>query len=224
MYVVFVDFLHIGKGIAHWPVVLLLSIVLWSFFSEVTNSGLRAIVGKSGIIRKLNFPKYTIMIANSMSALINVLINLIVIAIFMVASHTPVTWSLLLVPVCILEMLVLGLGVAFILGTLYVKVRDINFVWDVIMQGLLYGSLVMYPVTKVSKDHPSIAKLLLLNPVAQTIQDARHAISPSSMPTAYHYQEKNMWMALIPIAITLLLVIVGGWYFRKKSPYFAENI
>src|SRR5690606_30146606 len=132
----FVYFLKIGSGIQHWPIALLLGIVIWNFFSEVTNQGLKAIVSNGSMIRKINFPKYVILLSTSVSALINMLINLFVVVIFMLVSKVEFSWSMLLVPLFIAQVYLFALGLAFILSTIYVKYRDINFVWEVIMQGL----------------------------------------------------------------------------------------
>ena len=98
LYFVFVYFLKIGEGIPNWPVSMLLGIVLWNFFTEITSNGLNSIVSRGDVIRKINFPKYVIVLASSISALINLALNLIVIAIFMVVSGVDLSWSAILTP------------------------------------------------------------------------------------------------------------------------------
>src|SRR5258708_29457521 len=93
LYLVFTVFLPVGKGVPHYPVYLLLGIVLWNFFNEVTSGSVGAIVDKGDLIRKLNFPKYNIIVAVALSALINLFLNFIVIAIFMLFGHVGITWS-----------------------------------------------------------------------------------------------------------------------------------
>lgn len=221
LYVVFVYFLRIGQGVPHWPVAMLLGIVMWNFFAEVTNQGLKSVVGSSGIIRKINFPKYVILFATSLSAFINLIINLLVVAIFMVINHVELSWSILLVPVFIIEIFLFGLGLAFILSTIYVKFRDMNYIWEIIMQALFYGSAVLYPITKVLSISVTAGHLLLLNPAAQAIQDAREAVIPSLAPANL---TTNIYFALAPIAIAAVVLVFGAWLFKKSSPRFAEDI
>jgi len=71
MYLVFVYFLRFGEGIEHFAVSLLLGIVMWTFFSEATNQGMRAIIDRGDLLRKINFPKYILVISATISALIN---------------------------------------------------------------------------------------------------------------------------------------------------------
>ncbi len=223
LYFIFVYFLKIGKGIPHWPVALLLGIVMWNFFTEITNTGLKAIVNKGGVIRKINFPKYIIIFAASISALINLAINLIIIGIFMAINQVPLTWHLLLVPVFIGEVFIFAVGCAFLLSTLYVKIRDINFIWDIILQGAFYASAVLFPMSRIADQSALAAKVLLLNPVAQAIQDARYSLLPATMPTASSYLS-DLFFVVAPFALVLIVFVVGAWYFKKNSPYFAENI
>ena len=143
LYFVFVHFLRIGSDIPNWPLAMLLGIVLWNFFSEVTNNGLSSIVGRGDVIRKINFPKYVIILASSISALINLVLNLVVIAVFMIITGVDVSWLALLTPVYILELFVFGLGLAFILSAIFVRLRDMNYIWEIIMQALFYGSAVI---------------------------------------------------------------------------------
>src|SRR5690606_32270095 len=70
LYFVFFHFLRIGEGVPNWPVSMLLGIVLWTFFSEITTNGLSSVVSRGDVIRKINFPKYVIVFASSISALI----------------------------------------------------------------------------------------------------------------------------------------------------------
>ena len=223
LYVVFVHFLQIGGDIPHWPIAMLLGIVLWNFFSEVTNNGVTAIVNRGDVIRKINFPKYVIILASAISAFINLLLNLVVIGIFMAINGVELSWSVLLAPVFILEIFVFALGLAFLLSAVFVKLRDINYIWEIIMQGLFYGSAVIYPIAMVVEKSEVMAKILLLNPIAQAIQDTRHVLVSEVNPTLFGLTG-SVWISLIPITIVVFTFILGALYFKKRSPYFAEEV
>jgi ABC-2 type transport system permease protein len=224
MYFVFVDFLKIGNDIPHWPVALLLGIVIWNFFSEVTNNGVTSVVNQGDVIRKINFPKYVIILAGSMSALINLILNLIVIAVFMIINQVTLSWSALLSPIYILEVFIFALGLSFALSAVFVKLRDMNYIWEIVMQALFYASAVIYPISTILEKHYKIGELLLLNPVAQAIQNARQALIYNQTPTLFSVSGGNLMISLIPIVIVILVFIVGAWYFKKQSPSFAENV
>lgn len=224
LYYVFVNFLKIGSNIPHWPVALLLGIVLWNFFAEVTNNGVTSIVGRGDVIRKINFPKYVIVLSGSVSALINLVLNLVVIGAFMIFSGVEPHWIMLLAPLYIFELFVFSIGVAFILGSIFVFLRDLNYIWEVAMQGLFYASAVIYPVSLVVEKSHGIAKLLLMNPVAQSIQDARHVLVSDQNLTLYSLSHGNVITSLVPIVIVIVVTISGAVLFKRTSPKFAENV
>ena len=223
MYIVFVYFLKIGEGVPHWPVQLLLGIVLWTFFAEVTNNGVTSIVNRGDVIRKINFPKYVIVLASSISAFINLLINLTVIAVFMIINQVDIGWSIFLTPLFIGELFLLAFGLSLLLSSTFVRVRDINYIWEIIMQGLFYASIVIYPITMVLEKGSVFAQTLLLNPVAQIIQDARITLINVDSPTLYSLSG-SLVIATVPYFVTAILLVWGIILFRQKSPTFAEDI
>lgn len=222
LYVVFVKFLRIGADIPHYPVYLLTGIVLWNFFAEVTNNGVAAIVNRSELIRKLNFPKYVIILSVAASALINLFLNMIVVSIFLYASGVQIGASALITPLLILELFAFALGLAFILGALFVRLRDVNYIWEVGMQALFYATPIIYPLTMISERWPEIANVMLLNPVAQVIQDVRQAVITPSAQTIW--ESSSLWFALIPLSIVIMTFLCAVVFFKKRSPYFAEEV
>jgi len=223
LYVFFVEVLHIGKEIEHWGVALLLGIVLWNFFSEVVNQGLKSIVSSGGIIRKINFPKYIIVISTSLSAFINLAINLVVIAIFAAVDHVSLSWGMLLIPLFIIELYIFALGLAFFLSTINVKFRDIGYIWEVASQALFYGSAIMFPINRVVAMSHDVAIILLLNPLSQVIQDARYFGVSHGVQTV-HTLTDNLIVIMTPFIMSIIVFIMGALYFRRRSPYFAEDV
>ena len=223
LYVVFVHFLRIGSDVPHFAVYLLLGVVLWNYFTEVTNNGLSAIVGKGDLLRKLAFPRYVVVVAGSFSALINLLINLVVIALFMVINGVPFTFEILWLIPLIIELFVFALALAFILSALYVKFRDINYIWELVLQAGFYATPILYPIAMVIAISPLAAQIMILNPVAQILQDARYFVVTKEAETITTIYD-NIWMHLVPIAIVIGVAIIGALYFKKKSPGFAEEI
>src|SRR6185312_4445326 len=109
LYVVFVKVLKSGAGIPHYPVYLLLGIVLWNFFLEMTTQSLGSIVGRGELIRKIKIPRWIIVVSSSLSALINVGLNLVVIAIFLIINKTPISSTILLFPFTLIQIYIFSL-------------------------------------------------------------------------------------------------------------------
>jgi ABC-2 type transport system permease protein len=223
LYVVFVNFLRFGDDIPHYPVYLLLGVVLWNYFVEVTVNGVTSIVGKGDLMRKLSFPRYVVVIAGSVSALINLAINLLVVLVFVFINGVDLTWNVIWLPLVIAELFVLSLGMSFLLSALYVRFRDINYVWEVLVQAGFYLTPILYPLTMVEKFSEFASKFLLLNPMAQIIQDARFTLVTQKTDTVYSvFAGSGYW--LIPFAVVVVVAVSSAVYFRKKSPTFAEDI
>lgn len=222
MYLVFVKFIKVNYGVPHSAVYLLTGLVVWNYFSEVTLGSVSAIVGRGDLLRKLNFPKYVIVLAGSVAALINLTINFVVVAVFMFFDKVALQPVLLYFPLLIFELFVFGLAIAFFLSALYVRFRDVNYIWEVVMQAAFYATPIFYPVSVIPHVF-GLDKILMASPLAQLIQDFRYAVVTTKSATIASVYGTNI-ARLIPIGIVLLVILVAGSYFRKRSKYFAEEI
>ena len=223
MYTVFVHFLKFGADVPYFAVSLLLAIALWSFFGEATNQGMQAIVMRGDLLRKINFPRYIIVISTTVSALINLSINLVVVLILAVISGVDFHWHILLAPLVLLELWALAIGLAFLFSALYVRFRDLAPIWEVVLQAAFYATPIIYPLSMiVSMAGEGVAKLFLLNPMAQIIQDMRYLVVYDGTQTAWNFS--GTWMALIPLTAVVAICVLAGLYFRKNSKKFAELI
>lgn len=225
LYFVFSVLLPIGKDDPHYPIYLLIGTSMWSFFTECTSQGIQSIVNRGDLLRKISFPKYIVVVSATLTAVINMLINLGVIIIFALANGIAPNFSWLLAIPAIIELYLLSLGIAFLLGSINVKYRDITSIWDVLVQALFYAVPIIYKLSMVADGHEVFSKILLMNPIAQCIQDIRFAfISPvGQVDTAWNYIG-TLAISFIPVIITLAVLIFGASVFRKKSKFFAEEI
>ena len=150
LYVVFVRFLKLGTGVPHYPVYLLSGIVMWNFFVEMTTQSLGSIVGRGDLIRKIRIPRWIIVFSSSISALINLGLNLIVVAMFMVINHVGIQHAIIYVPLFLLEIYLFALGISLFLAALFVKFRDIGYIWEVVLQAGFYLTPILYPLSKIT--------------------------------------------------------------------------
>lgn len=221
LYVVFVKFLKLGAGIPHYPVYLLLGIVIWNFFTEMTIQSQGSIVARGDLIRKIRIPRWMIVFSSSISAVINLLLNMVVIAVFMVLNHVDLLVTTLWLPLILLEVYLFALGLSLFLAAAFVKYRDVGYIWEVILQAGFYMTPILYPLALITS--VSLQKIIMLNPMAQAIQDARYAMVTHETITIYRVFDGGLY-ALIPFLIVFTTLIGGLMYFRKESKYFAENI
>ena len=223
LYIVFAKLLKFGNDIPHYPVYLLCGTSMWSFFTECTSQGIQAIVVRGDLLRKISFPKYIVVVSATLTAVINMLINLIVIIIFALINGVAPSFSWLLIIFPILGLYLLSLGIAFLLGSINVKYRDITSIWDVCVQALFYAVPIIYPISMVAASSELAAKIILLNPISQCIQDIRYNLITTETITTWNFIE-NKFLAIIPIIIIFAVLIIGALVFRKKSKFFAEEV
>lgn len=223
LYVVFTKIFKFGDSIPHYPVYLLTGVVLWSFFMESTNQGIQSIVGRGDLIRKISFPKWIIVVSATSTALINFLINLAVIIVFALINGVIPSLSWLVVPILVLELYLLSLGLSLLLGAVNVKFRDISSIWEVLMQAVFYAVPIIYPISIVMESSVSLAKILMLNPIAQVIQDVRYNLITNQTVTGWEIIG-NFGLKITPIVLVGIVLILSSFYFKKRSRYFAEEV
>jgi ABC-2 type transport system permease protein len=135
-------------------------------------------------------------------------------------SDVDITSRIILFIPILLELFVFTLGVTFFLSAAYVRFRDISYLWEVALQILFYATPILYPLSIVPEVYRT---LIMLNPLAQIIQDAKYAVTYEG--TLQLYDVVQNWMLLIfPFALIGASVLIATLFFRKESKYFAENI
>ena len=224
MYMVFVRFLKFSDGTPSFAISLLCGTCLWSFFNESTSMGMSAIVNRGDLLRKIHFPNYIIVVSATVGALISLAINMCVVLVFCIFNQVHFTWNVLWLPLNFIEFYALALGTALLLAALNVYFRDMQHIWEVLMQVFFYATPIIYPLSLVTEktNNPIFAKIMLLSPPAQIIQDIRHnLIAPDTTPTVWK-EISNWGIRLIPVALTFFILWLGIHIFRKYSQKFAE--
>ena len=220
LYIVFTHVFKLGGSIPHYPVYLLLGIVLWNFFTEASSNAMTSIVVRSELIKKISIARYSLVLSSIFSALINLSFNLLIIFIISIFSNINITLEWLMLIPLILELIVLAIGLGFLLSTLFVVFRDLTYIWEVFLQAAFYLTPIIYPISIIN--NLSFEKIIMINPVAQIIQDARYLLITKHTVTGWSILASGT--KLIPVVLTLIILIIGSIYFKKESKYFAERI
>lgn len=221
LYVVFTEIVRFGKDVPHYPVVLLAGIVVFNFFSEATSGGLMSLVQRENLLRKVAFPRAAVPVAVSLTAAANLGLGLAVVIVFALIDGVDpsVAWFGFIGAVA--TIVVLATAVAVLLATLFVRFRDVRPIWEVVLQLLFWGSPIIYTIESVEND--TFRHLMMCNPLATLIQQARHWLVEPSTGSAADAIGGSARL-LIPLAIFLLLVVVSVWAFRRADPHMAEDL
>jgi len=219
--VVFTKALHIQSSVPHYPVLLLMNIVLFGFFQEGTTAALPSLVSREAIVRKTQFPRIVIPVASVLTALFNIGLNLIVTFIFILSFGVQPRWTWLLMPIVVLLLLILTVAVGMILSSLYPRLRDVSIIWTVASTALFYATPVLYSLDAIHSH--TIARVIALNPLTPILALARrwiidpHAPSPASL-------SGGTGRLLIPIATYLVVCVAAAVVFRREAPRIAEAL
>lgn len=219
LYVVFTKFIRLGGDIEHYPIYLLIGVVLWTYFADSTLSTMSAIVDRSDLIRKVYFPRIVIVIAASISSFITLLLNLVVILIFLLATRIPFHLDAVLFFLLVAELFLLSLGVSLLLSALYVKFRDFRHIWELALQILFYATPVIYPLNIIPH---KIAAIAALSPVTQILQDSRYLLVTRTALRGATL-DPFPWV-LIPYLLPLVILAIGYAVFTAASAQFAEEV
>jgi ABC-2 type transport system permease protein len=217
---VFTQVFRLGSQVPNYPVLLLLNIVVFSFFQEATQNAVAAVLAQEGIVRKTQFPRLVIPLSVVLTAAFNFALNLFVVFIFILAWGVDPTWTWLLFPVALAALLLLTTGVSMLLSALYVRFRDVMIIWTVLTSVLFYGSPVLYPIEIVPDQYQ---ELLMVNPLAPIFEQIRVWVIDPSAPTAV--DAAGGWLGLLPAAaIFVALCVLGAWVFGRAAPRIAEEL
>lgn len=224
LYVVFTEVVRLGGDVERYPVALLLGIVLFTFVSESSGGAVTSLVDRESLIRKVEFPLLAVPLARVLTAVFNVALNLGAVIVFLLIAGGEVRWSWLELPLLVAGLAALVTGLGMLLSALYVRYRDVKPIWEVALQLLFYGSPIFYPIDLVIERSELAAKLLLLlNPFAAILQQARHALVAPSHPSTADVLGSG-WLVLVPVAIVVAAVALGYRVFSRSSPRIAEQL
>ena len=222
LYAVFTQFVRIGSGVEFYPVVLLMNVVLFTFFTDGTSTAVTSVLDREALVRKIQFPRMAIPASVVLTASFNLGLNLLVVLAFaLVSGVTPrVSWLEIVPLVAILA--VLTVGTAMLLSALYVRFRDMRPIWEVGAQIVFYATPVIYTVDSLGKGE-QLQHLLMLNPLACVLEQMRHAMIDPAAPTAAQAAGGAVRL-LVPAAVVVLVGWFGFWYFNREAPRIAEDL
>jgi ABC-2 type transport system permease protein len=225
---VFTQVFKVGsEHVEHYAVLLLLGIVLFTFFQESTTNAVTSVVAQEGVVRKTQFPRLVIPVSTVVTGMFNLLLNLVIVVVFLFAFGVDPTWTWLLFPFAILALFVITVAVAMGFSVLYVRFRDVAIIWTVVAQVLFYATPILYPVDfKSTPGHPATTfeHLMMVNPLGVIMTQVRvWILHEPGAPTAV--EAAGGWVGLLPaLGVFVLVCLLGAFLFRREAPRIAEDL
>jgi ABC-2 type transport system permease protein len=216
--VLLVVFTHLTRfsHVTHYPLLLLMGIVLFGFFQEATSIAVGSVVNQEAIVRKTQFPRVVIPLAVVLTSAFNLILNLVVAFIFILGFGVAPTWTWLLLPVLLLALLLFTIAVSMLLSSLYPRYRDVGIIWAVLSTALFYATPVLYPLERL---HGAIATLVACNPLTPILEVARRWLIDPAAPLRGGPVE-----AIVPAVLYFGACVLAVWVFNREAPRIAEEL
>jgi len=211
--VVFSYFAKIPSGGIPYPIFSFTALLPWTYFSQALSVSGASLVSSSNLISKIYFPRLIIPIASTLSPLVDLGLNFIVLVGLMVwYRYTPI-WAIVILPLFLLLAFATALAVSLWLSALMVRYRDIRYIIPFMVQFWLYASPVAYPLSVVPEKW---LLLYSLNPMVSVIEGFRWALLGAAPP--------DFKLMSISATVVILLLLGGIVFFKRQEQSFADVI
>jgi len=197
----------------HFALYLLIGIIAWRFLANGTMTAMSSIVGKPSLVTKIFIPREVLTFSMAMSAFISSILEFAVLIPLLLILGVSLSFTVLLFPVIHILFFIMVYGVSLVLASLYVYYRDLNQIWDILLQVGFYLAPIIYPLSLVPEKY---IFYYMLNPVTRLMVMYRDILLYNTIPSALDF--------LIVAMCGLIFLIVGTLIFQKLSLGFAEEV
>lgn len=207
MWLVFSNFF--GNNVNHYAIYLFAGQLVFSYFTDATNLGMTSLVGNAGIFTKVNVPKYLFLLSQNVSSLINFGLTLLIFFAFVAFDGIPFTWKFFLLLYPIGCLIVFNIGIGLILSALFVFFRDMQYLWGILTQLIMWMSAIFYTIDTYSQ---TVQNLFLLNPLYLFIRYFRKIVIDGVIPTPQFH--------LLVAGFSLVAFGIGAWMYKRYNHEF----
>lgn len=203
-----------ANGIEHYSLQLLVSIMMFNFFSEGTSAGMNSLLAKSQLVTKIYVPRWSIIFASTLNSAMIFCMNLLVIALFFAwYGYMPSIVAIATFLLFAVSIFVLVVSFSLLTAPILVRLRDLSLIWEVLVSLLFYATPVFYPLQMLPG---YIQQILLLNPMAFIIHFTKEALANN------HFAEP--WQYAVFAIILFAGFAFSVFSYRKLAPRVAEEM
>ena len=199
--------------VENYTMFLVVVLIPWNFFSSTVSQSTSTIIAASGIIKKVYFPRAILPISNVTSNLLNFLISCSIIIVALFISGIGIGPSIICLPFVLLLQYIFSLAISFLLSSITVYIRDLEYFISVVMMLWFYVTPVLYSIDMIPEKYQF---LFMLNPMAHVITAYRKIL--------YYKEFPDMLPLLILLLICSALLVIGYFVFDKCEKRFAEEL
>jgi lipopolysaccharide transport system permease protein len=212
--VFFGNLAKIPSGNLPYSFFVLCGLVFWYFFSSALSNSSDSMVENEQLIKKVYFPKVILPLSSIVTSGVDFAINLSLLIIFALILKIHFFWNLLVViPIGVLLTIFTAGGMGLFLSSFNVKYRDVRYILPFFIQLMMFLTPVIYPLNILS---PRNRWIMALNPMSSVIESIRLAFSNGNFI--------NTGYILMSFASSIVIFILGYFYFRRTEKFFADVV
>ena len=210
----FGNFAKIPSGELPYPIFVLAGLVFWNYFSGILSRASNSLIENEDIVKKVYFPREILPLSTVGANLIDFGISLVLLlAVSLFFGFVPGALILLIVPLGLIIGTLGAGGLGLLLSATNVKYRDVRYILPFFIQMMIFLTPVIYP-TNIMR--PSLRYIIALNPMTGVIDAARVVFSGGS--------NLNWGILAISAGASILLFVVGLYYFKSTERFFADLV
>lgn len=202
---------RLGQSIPHYPIYLLLGLLLFNFAQRITSEATIIIKANGGLIKALDFPREALIASTLIMTLFAHIFELLVLMIFLAFFGVPI-YMMIFYPIILLFLSMFTFGFSLILASLNTHFFDLENVWSFVVRLVWFATPIFYAIEGQTK----LFYLNMLNPMYFFIEIARDIVIYTKMP--------ELWMIIVAICYSLVFLSLGLIIFKLLKKKFAELV
>ncbi len=210
---VFSMFARIPSEGIPYPIFSYSVLIFWTFFASTITQGTIAMTANATLVRRIYFPRETLLLAVMISALVDLSIAAVILAGMFVYYGFAVSWTVLwMIPILALQIVIM-LSVILVTSAAQVYFRDVGHALPLLMQVWMYATPIAYPLSSV----PAwLRPYYVLNPMAGIVDGYRQALLHGAVP--------NVGNLAVSLVGGLLILSAAYILFKRAERTFADVI
>lgn len=202
------------RNIDNFPVYLFCGQLLFNFMKNATTQAMYSINANGALIKKAYVPKYIFTFSKIISAMIDLIFNIVALVLVMLATGARFSIWNLLFPFVLLQLLVFCIGLGLFLAQANVFFHDVQHIYSVVMMAWMYLTPIFYPIEAL----PDIVRFGIthFNPMYYYVQQFRDIFYTGTMPQGEY--------VLAGCVAAIVMLVFGTWTFLKNQDKFILHI
>ncbi|MEP6835177.1 MAG: ABC transporter permease [Gemmatimonas sp.] len=207
---------------------LLVKSLPWAFFSAAISLATQSILASANLMGKVKFPREALPFASVLAQSLDLLVGAVLIAIVLVVLGTPLSWSVLWVPLLVVLLILFTIGWGLLLSCANLFYRDVKYIVQVCLNFGVFATPVFFEPQMLGPKYGAIMLKLPLSPFIQGLDLAavrgHNLLHPLALPASNGTMVTvwSPWMLVYALVLTLVTLWTGLRVFRRASALFAE--